>query len=109
MVLASLSKRQSTATSSETLSDPPAVKVMVPEYSYSLAHNECKNTPAKATETYEYVIWTFYAMSLPLRSRKVMAAIHPDRAREACGSPWPAGTGTPLLKKDSLHASEVSR
>lgn len=51
-------------------------------------------------ETYEYVIWiwTFYAMSLPLRSRKVMAAIHPDRAREACGSPWPAGTGTPLLK-----------
>lgn len=37
-------------------------------------------------ETYEYVIWiwTFYAMSLPLRSRKVMAAIHPDRAREAC-------------------------
>ncbi len=52
-------------------------------------------------ETYEYVIWiwTFYAMSLPLRSRKVMAAIHPDRAREACGSPWPAGTGTPLLKK----------
>ncbi len=52
-------------------------------------------------ETYEYVIWiwTFYAMSLPLRSRKVMAAIHPDRAREAWGSPWPAGTGTPLLKK----------
>ena len=37
MVLASLSKRQSTATSSETLSDPPAVTVMVPEYSYSLA------------------------------------------------------------------------
>lgn len=43
------------------------------------------------------------------RCRQVMAAIHPDRAREACGSPWPAGTGTPLLKKDSLHASEVSR
>ena len=56
-------------------------------------------------ETYEYVIWiwTFYAMSLPLRSRKVMAAIHPDRAREACGSPWPAGTGTPLFKKKTAY------
>ena len=31
------------------------------------------------------------------RCRKVMAAIHPDRAREARRPPWPAGTGRPLF------------
>lgn len=58
-------------------------------------------------ETYEYVIWiwTFYAMSLPLRSRKVMAAIHPDRVWVAMACRY---RNAPL-KKDSLHASEVSR
>ena len=29
--------------------------------------------------------------------RQVMAAIHPDRAREARRPPWPAGTGRPLF------------
>ncbi len=32
-----------------------------------------------------------------LRCRQVMAAIHPDRAREARRPPWPAGTGRPLF------------
>ena len=31
------------------------------------------------------------------RCRQVMAAIHPDRAREARRPPWPAGTGRPLF------------
>ena len=52
-------------------------------------------------ETYEYVIWiwTFYAMSLPLRSRKVMAAIHPDRAREARVAMTCRYRNAPLKKK----------